>query len=69
MVDTKIVRAGTPWMTILQLIFIVLKVTGTVSWTWGVVLIPLWICLGLAGLITLIAIIGIIAAAYILANE
>lgn len=32
---------------VLQTVFIVLKLLGVISWTWGVVLIPLWIYLGL----------------------
>ena len=31
----------------LQIIFIVLKCIGTITWSWWAVLIPLWISLGL----------------------
>ena len=37
-------------LLILLIIFIVLKVTGVISWGWGVVLLPLWIGLGLFGI-------------------
>lgn len=32
---------------VLQLIFLVLKLTGLITWSWLVVLIPLWISLGI----------------------
>ena len=37
-------------LSILLIIFIVLKVTGVISWSWGIVLLPLWIELGLFGI-------------------
>lgn len=30
-------------LTVLLIVFIVLKLTGNVSWPWAIVLIPLWI--------------------------
>ena len=36
-------------LSILLIIFIVLKVTGVINWSWGIVLLPLWIELGLFG--------------------
>lgn len=36
-------------LSLLLIIFIVLKVTGVISWGWGIVLLPLWIGLGLFG--------------------
>ena len=36
-------------LLILLIIFIVLKVTGAISWSWGIVLLPLWILLGIIG--------------------
>lgn len=32
---------------LLQIIFIVLKVAGVIGWSWGLILLPLWISLGL----------------------
>lgn len=63
MADTKVVYRGAPWMTILQIIMIVLKVSGTVSWTWGVVLIPLWVTLGSFAFITLVTLLAILFVA------
>ena len=36
-------------LSILLIIFIILKVTGVINWGWGLVLLPLWIELGLFG--------------------
>lgn len=30
---------------VLQIVFLVLKLTGLITWSWAVVLIPLWISL------------------------
>ena len=36
-------------LLILLILFIILKVTGVISWSWAIVLIPLWILLGIIG--------------------
>ena len=36
-------------LLILLIIFIVLKAIGVISWSWGIVLLPLWILLGIIG--------------------
>ena len=33
--------------TVVQIIFIILKLVGTIDWPWTAVLIPLWIQLGI----------------------
>lgn len=33
--------------TVVQIVFIILKLIGTIDWPWGIVLIPLWIELAL----------------------
>ena len=33
------------------ILFIILKVTGVISWSWGIVLLPLWILLGIVGVV------------------
>lgn len=46
--DKKIVvKSGTSSTTLLGIIFIVLKVTNTVNWSWFWVLSPFWIPLAL----------------------
>ena len=36
-------------LLILLILFIILKVTGVISWSWAFVLLPLWILLGIIG--------------------
>ena len=45
---------GVGILTVLQLIFLVLKLTKLISWSWVVVLIPLWIELGFAALLIIL---------------
>ena len=42
---------GMGLLGVLQVIFIVLKLVGTITWSWPVVLIPLWIWLGLLAIV------------------
>lgn len=44
-------------LLILLILFIVLKVTGVISWSWVIVLIPLWILLGIIGVACFLAIV------------
>ena len=39
--------SGMGVLGVLQIIFIVLKLLKLISWSWSVVLIPLWISLGM----------------------
>lgn len=50
-------------LSILLIIFIILKVSGVINWSWGIVLLPLWIGLGTIGIAFLIAIIIAIVVA------
>ena len=36
-------------LLILLILFIILKMTGVISWSWAIVLLPLWILLGIIG--------------------
>ena len=49
---------GVSGLSVLLIVFIVLKLVGVISWSWWIVLIPLWIGIGLS-------IIGIFAIAAI----
>ena len=49
---------GVSGLSVLLIVFIVLKLVGVISWSWWIVLIPLWIGIGLS-------IIGILAIAAI----
>ena len=50
-------------LLILLILFIILKVTGVISWSWGIVLLPLWILLGIVGVAFFLAIIVAIVVA------
>ena len=50
-------------LLILLILFIILKVTGVISWSWGIVLLPLWILLGIVGVVFFLAIIVAIIVA------
>lgn len=39
--------SGLGILGVLQIVFLVLKLTGLITWSWLVVLIPLWISLGI----------------------
>ena len=45
---------GVSTLGVIPIVFIILKLVGAVDWSWGIVLIPLWISLG-ATVIVLLA--------------
>ena len=50
-------------LSLLLILFIILKITGVISWGWGIVLLPLWILLGIIGVTCILAmVIAIIMA-------
>ena len=51
---------GMGLLSVLQVIFLVLKLTGLINWSWPIVLIPLWISLG----ILVVVILFVIAAVF-----
>ena len=50
-------------LLILLILFIILKITGVISWSWGIVLLPLWILLGIIGVACFLAIVVAIIVA------
>lgn len=53
-----VVRGGTGFIGLLTLLFIALKLTSAISWSWWWVLSPLWIsAVGIAGFIGIIVLI------------
>lgn len=50
-------------LSVLLIVFIVLKVTNVINWSWGLVLLPLWIGLGIVAIVFVIAVIVAIIAA------
>lgn len=61
-----VVKNSWPWGMILFLIFMVLKLTGHITWSWWWVTAPLWIPVGL-GLVFGIGVLLFAAALYIIA--
>ena len=55
--NKTVVRGGASFTELLTLVFIVLKLTGVISWSWWWVLSPIWIGLGLAIAILLIVLV------------
>ncbi len=53
-----------PFLSILTLIFITLKLTGYITWSWWWVLSPLWIPLAIIlGIVLIILIIALVTSA------
>jgi hypothetical protein len=52
-------RTGTSVATVVQIVFIILKLVGVIDWRWAVVLIPLWIDLGILALVALLWLLAI----------
>lgn len=48
------------FLELLTIIFIILKVIGVITWSWGLVLLPLWIALGVYALIFSLVSLGFI---------
>lgn len=53
---------GWPIATILTIVFVVLKLTGVIAWSWLWVLSPLWIAAGLTVALLLIVFLIVIAS-------
>lgn len=64
--DDKIViaKGGMTFIDCLALTFIILKLTGVISWSWIWVLAPFWIPLVLVGILFLILLIMFLTAKY-----
>lgn len=52
--NRTVVKGGASFTELLTLVFIVLKLTGVISWSWWWVLSPIWIGFGIALVILLI---------------
>lgn len=59
--ETKSVSVNFPFFGILALIFITLKLTGYIAWSWWWVLAPLWMPLTVVLGIALIVVLGVAA--------
>lgn len=54
-----------PFFSILFLIFLTLKLTGVIHWSWWLVSLPLWGPLAVVGAIWLLALVSVAALAWI----
>jgi len=68
-VNTKSAESGFPFVSVLTIVFIVLKLTGTIGWSWWWVLSPLWISLLAAIAIGVIAVVGYVIFAIVFARK
>ena len=50
--------SGLSFFAVIQIIFIVLKITGVIQWGWKLVLIPTWISLGIIALVLVVVFIS-----------
>ncbi len=53
---------GTTFVVLLQVVFITLKLTGTIAWAWWVVMLPFILYGALAIVVTAIALVVILVA-------
>ena len=54
-----------PLVTFLTVLFVILKLTNVINWSWWWVFAPIWIGLGIVAVIVIIAIIFVILAGII----
>ena len=54
---------GISFLGLLQVALIVLKLCSVITWSWGLVLIPLWISLSITGLWLMLMLLALILGA------
>lgn len=54
---------GISFLGLLQVALIVLKLCSVITWSWGIVLIPLWISLSITGLWLVLMLLALILGA------
>lgn len=52
--NTTTTSGGVGILTVIQIVFIILKCVGTIDWPWTTVLIPFWIQLGITAFVLLL---------------
>lgn len=52
-------KGGIGFVGLLTIVFIILKLTEVIDWSWGWVLSPIWITMGLGLLIVIISLIAL----------
>lgn len=46
-IENRTAKGGVGILTVMQIVFITLKLCNLIDWAWPIVLIPLWIQLGI----------------------
>ena len=49
--------SGLGIVAVLQIVFLILKLTGLIDWSWWLVLVPLWVDIGFSLLFIILALI------------
>ena len=62
---TQVRVGGNFFVTGLTLIFVTLKLTGYIAWSWWYVLAPLWVPYAIVGLILLVALVASVISLWI----
>ncbi len=52
-VNKTSIKVGSPAIVVLTIVFVILKLTGVITWSWWFVLAPLWVPVALFLLIVL----------------
>ena len=60
--NNKTSNSGVSLLGVVQIVFIILKLAGLISWSWWIVLVPLWVSLFLLLIAVLVLLIVYIAA-------
>lgn len=60
--NSKASNSGVSLLGVVQIVFIILKLAGLVSWSWWIVLVPLWFALFLLLIAVLVLLIVYISA-------
>lgn len=52
-VNKTSIKVGSPAIVVLTIVFVILKLTGVITWSWWFVLAPLWVTVALFLLVVL----------------
>jgi hypothetical protein len=61
--DTRRIDVNFSWLGLLGIVFVTLKLTGVIDWSWWWVTLPFWFGLALAAIIGAILFIGFVIVA------
>lgn len=68
--SNEVEQSGVGLLGVLGIIFVVLKLTGTVAWSWLWVLMPFWVvpAAGIVGFAVFLLVYGIVATVQVIVN-